>query len=354
MEQKKASLISQWYRAAEIDKTLKISNKVLKKLPALEIKPQNYTRHKMFMSIAQQKPILFKDFPLRATMQPFFMNANGTAFELKKLLKNAPETLTRLGKTKRVRYLPPDKVVDKWQRERGILSANDIYFRDLKLDRVFNCEAISEFNILPLARKDIRDLEVATIILGSSGFFTDSHSDDPDGCNYCVEGKKLWLVWDRKEGQNNGLEDCEYNEVYTQAKFSLPSFLKTRSARWFTVSEGQTIFLPGNLTHKVITLEKYFGLGIFHVSLPNVLSSLSRWRITGTNMITEKDMGKITKLIVQQIKTAALNNETYKETWGFHYLAESLKFWQQKYTLAERKKLCSNALFKKLVDSIIT
>src|SRR6266849_1913263 len=121
-------------------------------------------------------------------------------------------------------------------------------------DRVCDSSAISNFNTLRNGPERLRDLEVATVLMGTAGSMTDAHSDDPDGCNHCIFGKKLWLVWDRREGQASGLQDCEYDDVYTQAPFDLGSFASMRSAQWFVVSKGNTLFLPGHLTHRVITL----------------------------------------------------------------------------------------------------
>ena len=347
-----AELGIHWKRAAKIDKSLSCSGAVLKGLAKHKLPSQEYSRRRLFSAIARQEPILFHDFPLRSTLNPFFKDGVDSACRLRALFKAPTKTLTRAGPAKRARYLRIHKVIDIWERNRAILSANDVFFRISKLDQVFDCAAISDFNILPTAPPRINHLEVATLLMGTAGCMTDSHSDDPDGCNHCVEGKKLWLVWDRREGQARGLEDCEYDDVHTQARFSVKAFLQVQSAKWFLVSEGQTVFLPGNLTHKVITLERYLGISSFYVGLPNALSSLTRWKINGTIMVTDEYRNEIMKLLTKRLDQVVASNGQIKERWGFYHLKEALSFWEQRYPRSQREEMRSNSRFRELADKI--
>lgn len=68
---------------------------------------------------------------------------------------------------------------------------------------------------------------------------------------------------------------------------------------------GQTLFLPGNHTHKVITIERYLGISSFSVSLPNALSSLSRWELNKTVMVTPPLRNQIITLLTQQLERIA-------------------------------------------------
>ncbi len=341
--------IEEWNRAAETDTTLQLSNGITEKLSRFELRPCRYSRNTLFSSMIRQEPVIFNNFPLRYTMQPFFEKGNLTVI-LKDLFKHAPKTLTRIGKAKYVRYLPVQEVVDKWQQGNTVLSANDVFFRTLRLDKVFDCASISDFNIIPGTPPGINYIEVATLLMGTPGCFTDSHSDDPDGSNYCIRGKKLWFVWDRQEGRKYGLEDCEYDEVYTQAKFDLKAFMKMHSAKWFTIGEGQTLFLPGNFTHKVITLEQYLGISSFYFGLPNALCSLSRWKFNGTVMVNEKIQQELIKILLLQLEKTATGNRAYKQQWGFYHLGEAITTWRKKYTKAKQKTLCADPLFNTLLD----
>jgi len=103
-----------------------------------------------------------------------------------------------------------------------------------------------------------------TLVISSQGNVTDSHSDDPDGSNHCFVGRKLWLAWDTFEGRAAGLQDCSRDLVRERARFDLATFAALPSACWWTVGAGETLFLPGRLTHRVITLEPYIGIGSFY------------------------------------------------------------------------------------------
>jgi hypothetical protein len=343
--------VSEWQSAAASDPTLHITPQVLKKLARFEMKQQHYTRRKLFSNMIHQRPSLYKDFPLRYTLQPFFGNGD-LPIILKKLFRRSPKTLTRIGKAKKVRYLPVHEVVDKWVEGRSVFSANDIFFRNLRLDKVFDCSAISDFNIIPGTPDEINYLEVATLLIGTPGCLTDSHSDDPDGSNYCIRGKKLWFIWDRKEGQKHGLQDCEYDSVYTHAGFSLENFMKLRSAHWYTVSAGQTLFLPGNFTHKVITLEKYLGISSFYFGLPNALCSLSRWKFNGTVMVNQHQQDELMERLAKQLEKTAAASRDYKRQWGFYHLKEALDVWESKYNTQQRGLLCTNPRFEHLLNRI--
>jgi hypothetical protein len=336
-----------WTAAAKTDRSLQGWRRLRSKLKRLELRSQPYSRTKLFSALVQQKPIIFDDFPVRAQLERFFDHGHDPANKLRRLFrKSTATTLTRLGPAKRVRYLPISEVIDKWEKGRGLISANDIFYRTEGFDRVFDCSAIASFNILPTAPPRIQYLEVATMLMGTKGCMTDSHSDDPDGCNYCIRGRKFWLVWDRKEGQANGLADCEHDYVYAQAKFDLTKFANLRSARWFTLSQGQTLFLPGNHTHKVITIERYLGISSFYVGLPNALSSLSRWDLNQTIMVTPPLRNQIITLLTRQLEQVASGTAEQKLTWGFDYLEQSVKQWKRKHAPVERKQLLANPRFR--------
>jgi hypothetical protein len=340
-----------WDRAAEIDKSIAIKKGNLKSLSALRLIPQNYSRDRLFVAMVQQRPLLLKRFPL-ASVDSFFHTGTNPATKLRQIIGKSVTTLTRVGQRKRIRYLRVYDVIDLWEQNTSLVSANDVFFRTLKLDRKFDCSALSDFNVLPTGSSRAKYLEVATLLMGTSGCMTDSHSDDPDGCNYCITGKKLWLVWDRREGQRRGLEDCEYDDVYSQAAFDLDIFTSMKSARWFTISRGQTLFLPGNFTHKVLTLERYLGISSFYVGLPNALSSLSRWILRGTIMIKPQLRKEIATLIVNRLRLTARADRKSKNVWGFYHLGDSYQRWQTQHNAAERTLLLSDPSFRIVVETI--
>ena len=129
--------------------------------------------------------------------------------------------------------------------------------------------------------------------------------------------------------------------------------MKMHSTKWFTIGEGQTLFLPGNFTHKVITLEQYLGISSFYFGLPNALCSLSRWKFNGTVMVNEKTQQELIKILLLQLEKTAAGNRAYKQQWGFYHLGEAITTWRKKYTKAKQKTLCADPLFNTLLDKFI-
>lgn len=168
--------------------------------------------------------------------------------------------------------------IGRWQRGRAKLIVTDCHIRNSQIAHLLGTESISDANLLPLARDaDIRSLEMLTLVISTAGMVTDSHTDDQDGSNHCYCGRKLWLAWDALNGFNNGLEDVSRFDVYDQAAFTLEGFLRTRGSRWFIVESGQTLFLPANYAHKVVTLDDYIGVGSFFVIFPAVARLFHEW-----------------------------------------------------------------------------
>ena len=350
-----AGVASQWRQAAEFDATLKAPDHVLDSLEGLRLGPIRYSRRRLFSAMARQQPVVFSNFPVRASLHPYFFEGTSPSTRLRSLFSGTATTMAKTGRSRRARHLPVHDVIDRWERGRGLVSANDIFFRRERMDRAFDCSALSDFNVIPTASPAARDTEVATFLMGTPGCFTDSHSDDPDGCNYCIVGTKLWLVWDRNEGRARGLEDCEYDEVYDQAAFDMETFAGVRSARWFTISTGETLFLPGNLTHKVITLGRYMGISSFYVGLPNALTSASRWIVDGAQMMTTAIRGELLRRVVRRIDAAARGSQALRHQCGFSHLREAYEYWAAVYAdhrealladkavraLAERSERCA-------------
>lgn len=344
--------VSLWKRAAETDPTLRLTPGVIRELPSLELKPQHYTRKKFFSAMARQEVMVYDDYPLRASLKRFFDDRSPLGDRLRVLFKASPKTLAKLGPSRRRKYLPVEEVIDHWERGRRVISANDVFYRDLKLDQTFNCEAIADFSILPTSPPEVSHLEVATLLMGTAGCMSDSHTDDPDGSNHCITGNKLWMVWDRREGQEHGLQDTEYDDVIDRAAFDLKTFLKLRSARWFTMSDGRTLYMPGCLTHKVITLERYLGISSFYVGLPNALSSLSRWKLEGTIMIDDGDRDAIARLLIDRLDQVTRGDRACKIRWGLSHLGESWRHWDRKYDQEQKDRLRADLPFRELEERI--
>ena len=238
-----------------------------------------------------------------------------------------PKTMrirTRCGPSASRRYLSPQELIRRWRSDKARVSVTDLHIRGTRFFDWLDCEPISDFNLLARADEDINYQEMLTLVVSSAGTFSDSHSDDPDGTNHCFTGRKLWLAWDTFEGLSHGLEDVERCDVDDQARFSMATFLRLRSARWFTVEPGQTLFLPGHLTHKVITLERYIGVGSFFVTIANYLWTLARWTrhtpLWALGLPADRRLAlvdAITARVMQKTKALEHASAIERARWGF-------------------------------------
>ena len=169
----------------------------------------------------------------------------------------------------------------RWRSGKARINVTDLHIRGTQFEKSVESSVLTDGNILLSGGDAIARQELFTLLLASRGAMSDSHSDDPDGSNHCFVGKKLWLAWDTFEGKAKGLEDVSRDICLMGAKFTMRKFLSLKSACWFIVGKDQTLFLPGRMTHKVITLEPYIGIGCFYVTIPNRLGTLARWNRYG-------------------------------------------------------------------------
>jgi len=323
-----APLKEVWTAAAEIDHTVAATPTQRRKLVSRRVKPQPFDRQHLFRSMAARSPVLFSGLRLPTT------GGKRDTRQIDKLIETGlPKTIrirTRCGPSATRGYLSPQELIARWRSPRARVSVTDLHIRDTRFFNWLDCEPISDFNLLARSAEDINYQEMLTLVVSSTGTFSDSHSDDPDGSNHCFVGRKLWLVWDTFEGLAHGLEDVERCEVNDQARFSMAAFLRLRSGRWFTVEPGQTLFLPGHLTHKVITLERYIGVGSFFVTIANYAWTLARWtrhtplwalNLPATRRLALVD--SITALVVKRAKSLERASFTERARWGFDVFASS-------------------------------
>ena len=126
------------------------------------------------------------------------------------------------------------------------------------------------------------------------------------------------------------------------------------------MGSGQTLFLPGHLTHKVVTLEDYLGVGSFFVMLPSYLRTLTRWtkhtplwalhkpashRLDVVNRITERVIDKITEL------KSATPAECAR--WGLDYMQTAVRSWQKTASRQSRAELLNNPMSAELIRTIL-
>ncbi len=344
-----------WTRAAGFDPTIRFRTGHLPTLQRKRVLPRRFSRRRLFQGMAAGKVTLLSGLQVLADA---YGRSDPTGVLVDKL-RAFPKTETAsviTGLASRRQNLPVADLVERWERRRARVSVTDLHIRDTALEEVIDTSVLSNFNILRKGSEDMAWHEMMTMVVSTEGHVTDSHSDDPDGSNHCFAGRKLWLAWDTFEGQAHGLQDVERDYVADRARFDLKTFLRLRSSRWFIVSPGLTLFLPGHLTHKVITLEHYLGVGSFYVALPNCVRTISRWRVHGPLWSEREREGNNAALVseIARTSTAFITHVSGMPTaaryqWGFPFLRESVRLWKADVPARTRASLLTNPDFKALV-----
>lgn len=316
--------------ACQYDKTLKVADKDLSRLGKKYLPSTNYTRKALFDSMSKGKTVIFNNYPLNECIPEGSNKREYILDTLRKYLSRTEKIYIRYGSNRTLKKVTIDDVINRWNRGRSKFGVTDLHFRKTAYFKKVDANAVSYFNLLPLFSEDVSFLEMLTLVISSKGIFSDSHSDDGDGSNHCILGKKLWFAWDKTEGEKAGLEDCTYDPVYSQAKFSIKKFISLRSAHWFIVSEGKTLFMPGNYTHKVITLEPYIGFGSFYLSFPNYLNSLKRWTLKYSSNVTPNFIKVLNHEFLRYLqRDISKKSKKNRDIIGFDYFLESIKSWEK-------------------------
>jgi hypothetical protein len=282
----------------------------------------------MFAKMRQGEPVVFADMPVPVRNEDQLGVGPAVVRALANGLPRDFRIRTRCGPSSVTRSLSAAELLGRWQNNRSSVAVTDLHIRGTRVMRMIDSSSLSDFNILADARGMVAEQEMLTVVVSSAGTFTDSHSDDPDGTNHCFVGRKLWLVWDTFTGLAHGLEDVE--RAYTcgdGAAFDMAAFLAMPSSRWFVIEPGQTLFLPGHLTHRVITLDDYLGVGSFFVMLPSYLRTLHRWTVHGPlwalNGPREKRLAlvdKITCRVTTKLKELRRASPSERRYWGIGHL----------------------------------
>ncbi len=328
-----------WDRAVEIDSTLSLGRRHLSALEERQIHPRHYSRHALFDHLAAELPVVFNDLPLAVRNEPRAASRSRHDQMLSLLRRRLPPSMTtslqRGPSGNRVR-LPIREFLRLWEGRRAVVSVTDLHFRETKLAKFIDVAPLSDFNLLLLGSNDMAEQEIMTLVVSAAGNLTDSHSDDPDGSNHCFCGLKLWLVWETFEGLAAGLEDVERVEVTTKAAFSMKTFLSLPTARWFLVSEGETLFLPGRMSHKVVTLEHYVGVGSFFVALPSCLPTLIRWYTRGPLWADDgpgndkfRLVDEIALTAASKVRSLRRSSRSAQKRWGLSYIRRLAVNWQR-------------------------
>ncbi|MCW3125626.1 MAG: hypothetical protein JWO03_1284 [Bacteroidetes bacterium] len=337
--------------AAAYDPTVSFTAKNERALADKLILSFPYSRKKLYDNMAAGVISVFNDYPMRKDKAYAQSDLSGLIKNLKTGLPRKAPLYIRAGKSRTKYKVTVDETIRKWQRGKAVFGVTDLHFRGTKFYDMVDAESLSYFNLLCDCPENVSFLEMLTLVISSKGIFSDSHSDDGDGSNHCFVGKKVWLAWDRAEGQKKGLEDCTYDNVMDQAAFDMDAFLSLRSSRWFVISENETLFMPGNFSHKVITIESYIGFGSFYVTMPGYLNTIKRWTLRDTSDVKGDFIKIMNKTVLSKLKRLRSAQQRKQDELGLHYLKDALGSWSQDLAKPDVKRLSSNAVFTEFLNT---
>jgi hypothetical protein len=359
----KPTAFHDWDYAAEIDRTLKIGTRHERQLTQKQITAVHYSRNRLFTSMAHGEPVIFHNLEVPLRREGLRDDPTAIADSFSTELGEATKVRVRTGPSQRICKLTAPELIRRWNGGKATVSVTDLQIRRTRIMKLIDTAPLSDFNLLPISRhRAIQGLELLTLVVSSAGSLTDSHTDDPDGSNRCFSGRKLWLIWDEISGLARGLENVERCNVYDRAAFDSSTFLSLSSSRWFVLSKGQTLFLPGSYAHKVITLERYLGVGSFFVMLPHYLRTLLRWkRLTPLWTLNDSTgdlvglLDDITRFVTDYVKTLMYQPSHVRRFWGLGHLVRAVRNWETT-CLPEEKRLLtdspSSAEFLKAVQGL--
>jgi hypothetical protein len=349
--------ITVWRKASAIDPTLRMRSADWPRLERIVVPPQHYSIATLHDKMAKSEPVVFRDCPvaLKGPKRPDPDKA------LLTLLRNGfpkgERARVKMGPAANLRYLEVPQVITRWASGKSVMNVSDLHFRNTKFEAGINSSALTDGNLLRFGSEDMAMQEMFTLVISTMGAMSDSHSDDPDGNNHCFIGKKLWLAWDTFEGRSKGLEDVSRDTTGGRARFSMSRFLALKSARWFTIGRNQTLFLPGRMTHKVITLENYIGIGCFYVTVPNCLGTLIRWnKHSPLWTLNSRENGslvdEITRSATRKIYRLGNSSTRTQEKWGLSYLQRAATHFNKKTPPAEKSYVLKNQPFVELMKVV--
>lgn len=346
-----------WQQAEEMDRTLRITPRHFESLHRKFVRPTTFSRHSMFLNMARREVSIFRGVPVLVHGDKASNTRDTLIAALSKKFPPRENSRVQVGPSHHSTNLPVREIMRRWLRGRAIVGVTDLHIRGTKVEDVIDTAALSDFNVIICGSDDLAREEMMTLVIASPGNVTDSHSDDPSGTNHCFFGKKLWLAWDTFEGMPSGLQDVERQSVPGQAKFDMSRFLALQSSRWFLVSTGDTLFLPGNLTHKVVTLEPYLGVGSFYLGLPSSLDSLTRWIYHGPlwSILDPKKenaglVDEAAKVVLRVARRAHFGPMKLKDRWGYHYMYAAYAAWKKSANPETRRCALEHPTFRSIVE----
>ena len=324
-----------WDFAASVDPTLRIRRQLQAALARRQLPPVRYSRERLFLNMANGLPVVFSDFQVPLRRKSLRDNKAALAEACARMFPKHEKVRVHVGPSHQRSYLSTRELIRRWNGKKAVLNITDLHLRQTPLTSLVDTTSLSAFSLLPRSRHpDIQSLELLTLVISSAKGFSDSHTDDLDGSNHCFVGRKLWLVWDDLSGLACGLEDAERCAISDRAAFDVDNFLSLPSARWFVISAGQTLFLPANYAHKVITLERYLGVGSFFVMLPDYLRNLTYWKqlpptwsIKTPRYVRKCHVETVTRSVTNRVRSLMKAPTAVRRFWGLNHLRRAVSDW---------------------------
>jgi len=316
-----------WGLAAQFDKSLNAPEALLRAFVEKRVVPTSFSHTRLFRRMARCEPSLFWDFPLKPRRCDSRFPLSTLLSELRFGLPSSARA--RVRKENYNEFLPVPSVLDRWLRARSVFGVTDLHYIGTGFDTRINTAALNDFNLLPRGTDGFQSQD--SLVISSAGAVTDSHSDDHSGSNHSFTGAKLWLLWDTLDGLEHGLEDVERCQVHGRAAFELRTFLALPSSCWILIGPGQTMFIPAHLSHKVITLEPYLGLGSFHAGLPGFVDLLKRWTqlrplwASRSRRSNRCSVEFLTRRAIRQIQWLRTATQRERLHWGVPHLQWRLR-----------------------------
>jgi len=316
-----------WQAAAQFDDSVATRSNIMGVLAKKRVMPIPFSRSHLFAYMLACEPALFSDFPIKPRIVGSKHKRVSIADEIRSGLPRSARALVRRSESHT--YLPVPQVVDKWERGKSVFGVTDLHYIGSPFDARIDTSRLNDFNLLPRGTDGFQSQD--SLVISSAGAVTDSHSDDHSGSNHSFIGTKLWLLWDTVEGFQFGLEDAERCEVCERAAFDVGAFVAMRTSRWILIGAGQTMFIPAHLTHKVITLKRYLGLGSFHAGLPGFVDLLRRWAqlsplwASRSRVPNRCSVDFITRRAIRKIESLRSASSFERIKWGVPYLRKRLQ-----------------------------
>jgi hypothetical protein len=348
--------------AACFDETVGIEREHFGRMLKRHISPIPYSEDNLFGRMLLGEPYILTGYPspLRGALRDVLDEDAGLEV-MDWLGRNGSEDLHRLyvGRTGVRRDLTLDEIAVKWRADRTRFGVTDLHIKHTNVEDIIDTDRLSAFNILAHASDMAFEQEMFSLVISSRGQVTDSHSDAPDSSNYSFTGQKLWLAWDTYEGMRHGLQDVDRMPIAGKARFDMETWLSLDSARWLLVNEGETLFLPAHLTHKVITLKRYVGIGGFFIALPNCLRVMEHW-VSRVPLWSKRDvhgerdglLDDIAAAISDKIAMLGHGSERERQRWGYDYLERSAKHFLETRSPETVQDLWLDPRFRTVADAI--